>query len=443
MVSVITVCAVAQLIVISLQQVTAQTSILPLTYETLTSGKITVYVPNTCQIKNITQPRQAGKCVWTLDCQDTSYVKLEVINPTNPTNPPRSISVTCYDKDGFVANEHGNDEYHFFFKECSVNQCNSNREEIKIENESNNKVKITFKNNECTFPVSHCSGGGATVTPSCSLLISRISIPVTTEMPTTPRPLTLFPPGGITVTVPQFCQNWLITQPCPSDRLVWKLNCTNNTNQVTVVVMNRTKYESDSVTLYGTDSLVLSLETEGGCVLESTGRCVCVKNNKKQDPTACNEHGEQINIIIQDDETVKITFNETDYMLDDGSSLNFNQGPINWIDALKWCKDRGASLVELTEPTTKHGVKCLLKKQPDLKTGVWIGLERSIIGTNDDWQWISGSKDQISPWNRSFPVNRYNNHCGQLVWNNQTEVIKYLDGHCHKNQLPFICQERS
>ncbi|XP_072248704.1 lithostathine-like [Leuresthes tenuis] len=105
------------------------------------------------------------------------------------------------------------------------------------------------------------------------------------------------------------------------------------------------------------------------------------------------------------------------------------------------CQNLNSDLVQITNQTVQTEVKSLLKEQQGLQKGIWIGLERSIFGTNVKWKWISGSTDIYPLWNSSFPVNRLDNHCGKVVWDEITQEISLLDANCHE-RLPFICQGR-
>lgn len=135
------------------------------------------------------------------------------------------------------------------------------------------------------------------------------------------------------------------------------------------------------------------------------------------------------------------TFSVTFFsFLHDDVGLQFNQVAMSWINALTYCSSQGSSLVEITNHTVWGTVKQLLQNETGLETGVWIGLERSIFGSDVPWQWISGTVlNDTEWWNSSFPVNMLNNHCGKIIWVNETQKFKWLDGYCH-DELPFICQ---
>ncbi|GAA6233049.1 uncharacterized protein LOC108886618 isoform X1 [Lates japonicus] len=122
------------------------------------------------------------------------------------------------------------------------------------------------------------------------------------------------------------------------------------------------------------------------------------------------------------------------------NSLQFNQIAMSWINALTYCSSQGSSLVEITNLTVWDTAQQLLQNETGLEEGVWIGLERSIFGSDVPWQWISGTVlNDTEWWNSSFPVNKLNYHCGKIIWVNETKEFKLLDGRCH-DELPFICQ---
>ncbi|XP_013863460.1 pancreatic beta cell growth factor isoform X2 [Austrofundulus limnaeus] len=84
-------------------------------------------------------------------------------------------------------------------------------------------------------------------------------------------------------------------------------------------------------------------------------------------------------------------------------------------------------------------VKSFLGNNTDWQDGVWVGLERSIFGTDLDWMWVSDSKAENLNWNSSFPVDRFNNHCGKMILDKESKQIQFLDANCH-DELPFVCQ---
>ncbi|XP_018537102.1 uncharacterized protein LOC108886618 [Lates calcarifer] len=148
--------------------------------------------------------------------------------------------------------------------------------------------------------------------------------------------------------------------------------------------------------------------------------------------------------LVISDYNLKSNSTTPEYLLSNYTNningLQFNQVAMSWINALTYCSSQGSSLVEITNHTVWGTVKQLLQNETGLETGVWIGLERSIFGSDVPWQWISGTVlNDTEWWNSSFPVNMLNNHCGKIIWVNETQKFKWLDGYCH-DELPFICQ---
>lgn len=113
----------------------------------------------------------------------------------------------------------------------------------------------------------------------------------------------------------------------------------------------------------------------------------------------------------------------------------------SWIDALEDCQRDHFSLVEICEKKVRDDVKRLQNKT-DSKTGVWIGLQRSIFGYRPEWKWISGYNVVKSQLNRASSTNSdFDNHCGKVIFDNKTEEIKWSNADCHE-KLPYICQSK-
>lgn len=92
----------------------------------------------------------------------------------------------------------------------------------------------------------------------------------------------------------------------------------------------------------------------------------------------------------------------------------------SWIDALEDCQRDHFSLVEICEKKVRDDVKRLQNKT-DSKTGVWIGLQRSVFGYRPEWKWISGYNVVKSQLNRTSSTNSdFDNHCGKVIFDNKT-----------------------
>ena len=116
------------------------------------------------------------------------------------------------------------------------------------------------------------------------------------------------------------------------------------------------------------------------------------------------------------------------------------------MEALRFCKDRGGSLVHITNSTVQEEVEQLLTGDlvPDHlweDDGAWIGIERNVFGWDSpyDWDWVSGErvKNLQNHTHGDFPADLYSYHCGKIIKENQTHA--WLDD-CCCHMRPFICQ---
>lgn len=122
------------------------------------------------------------------------------------------------------------------------------------------------------------------------------------------------------------------------------------------------------------------------------------------------------------------------------AGLQFYKAPKSWIDALEHCHNQDSSLAEIHNQTVQASVNSSLLNKDSMLNGMWIGLERSIFGRNSTWKWISGTPvGNHCPWNKSYPVDALNHHCGKIIWVAELGQFKWLDACCHE-ELPFICQ---
>lgn len=122
--------------------------------------------------------------------------------------------------------------------------------------------------------------------------------------------------------------------------------------------------------------------------------------------------------------------------------IHFNEEAKSWIDALEHCNKNGSSLVEITNTTTWDTVNSDLANETNkMEHGAWIGLERSIFGNNGiPWRWVlNGTLKSHSRSEKRFPTDKYNHHCGKIIWDKEEESFMLLDDDCH-SKLPFICQ---
>ncbi|XP_043976121.1 uncharacterized protein LOC122832948 [Gambusia affinis] len=198
------------------------------------------------------------------------------------------------------------------------------------------------------------------------------------------------------------------------------------------------------------DGTYLFLEGPEGALGNNNKMCKnCCRKHSCSAPDFCKDNEERIMLFFKPtdlrveielkDSTCKLS--ETPSTFDETSSslVLFNEAK-SWIEALNNCDQLSSSLVEITNQTVWEELQNMLVNKAELQRGVWVGLERSIFGTNTKWQWTSGAKVEQSKWISSFPADGLNNHCGKIVWNNQSKNIQLLDANCH-DELPFICQD--
>ncbi|XP_005746991.1 uncharacterized protein LOC102205475 [Pundamilia nyererei] len=283
-----------------------------------------------------------------------------------------------------------------------------------------------------------------------------------------------FPNGGIKITHCDLCAvGWNITQNCNCTvgKWIWKFKCGDS--RVNQVTLEATKLSSTGMTdypntcpkiTYKTDSFLLSVEVEHGCVKFSGRNQICGSCNSGVTSTNNCNPGRKIHISVSkpDKKTVKIHFQNVheEYDISDCidaqtasnqpcnvtvptrsaatavTNLQFYHENKSWIDALEDCQQNYSSLVEITNQTVNDEVKSLLQNETDLQRGVWIGLERSVFGKDREWMWISRSKDINPKWNSSIADS--NNHCAKMILTEKQ--VQLLDANCH-DRLPFICQD--
>ncbi|XP_015241654.1 PREDICTED: dromaiocalcin-2-like [Cyprinodon variegatus] len=175
----------------------------------------------------------------------------------------------------------------------------------------------------------------------------------------------------------------------------------------------------------------------------------CKKCCKTECPPCCRDTDCRQRLRIESKiSTIDVKFNSSSELSvtndDDSETETFLQA-INetnsWIKALQHCRHLNSTLVQITDETVGYELLSLLEENEALQNGSWIGLERSIFGTNLEWKWTSGIKADYSDWNSSFSVDPLNNHCGKIVWLEDSDDFQLLDGNCHE-KLPFICQRQ-
>ncbi|XP_042342990.1 lithostathine-1-beta-like [Plectropomus leopardus] len=121
--------------------------------------------------------------------------------------------------------------------------------------------------------------------------------------------------------------------------------------------------------------------------------------------------------------------------------LKFYQEAKEWFLAMQHCYKMNSVLVQILDNEVQKAVNDCLRNKA-VSGGVWIGLERSIVGINPPWKWISGQNVTESHWNNSAFVDPLNYHCGKIIKVEGSQDLKWLDASCHE-KLPFICQGKN
>lgn len=113
----------------------------------------------------------------------------------------------------------------------------------------------------------------------------------------------------------------------------------------------------------------------------------------------------------------------------------YNQQPRNFDDALEFCRSRGGSLVDETNPALQGFLSWELwrKHRGDPNGQYWMGAVRDPDDVNN-WKWIDGRDVTVSFWN--LPGG--NENCARF---DGTKGWLWSDTNCNFD-LNFICQHR-
>ncbi|KAF7219094.1 transcript variant X1, partial [Nothobranchius furzeri] len=232
--------------------------------------------------------------------------------------------------------------------------------------------------------------------------------------------------NGTNVTYGNCVEMWTYT--C-TDNSVWQLKCDMIKLQMTLTL--------DCISGPSTRDLWMSITSLFGTPWV---KHLCSSCNINNPSSVCKGFSSSVMIPVSSiPDVINIRYGNECGLTQIGTSLMFKGEPKSWIEALKACHMLTSSLVELTNQTVQDKVRSLLQDKSSLENGVWVGLERSIFGTDPDWMWASGSRSVNLKWNNSFPVDRWNNHCGKIIWGQGSGLIQLLDANCH-DELPYICQ---
>ncbi|XP_036005845.1 uncharacterized protein LOC105923387 isoform X1 [Fundulus heteroclitus] len=263
----------------------------------------------------------------------------------------------------------------------------------------------------------------------------------------------------INVTLDKCPQRWIMKEKCSDERSVARISCWKNKNKNKISLKVRAlprkcseKHANRCTCLNVTvNSFGLSHEIIDDVKNENGEYVICKKCCMDQCPATCrgatckkrlrlkvkkSDISSNSTINLQLSGTCELRVDDDDNETE--TSLLINYEARSWIKALQHCKDLNTTLVQITNDTVGEDVVSLLEERPELQDGVWIGLERSIFGTDTEWKWTSGIRAEYSVWKSSSSVDPLNNHCGKLVWLEESQQTQLLDGDCHQ-RLPFLC----
>lgn len=251
------------------------------------------------------------------------------------------------------------------------------------------------------------------------------------------------PQRGANVSIYSSPTTWNITHSNGKDS--WQLQCyRNQSDQVTVNIiapfLTSSEYPSTETCLQinnsscGVSLLVKNVTGRSHeCGMHKTCCTSSLHCTDRMNISWSSKCNTVFNIQFEDFDCERnVTFRAN---CDSGTFLKLNREPDSWIKALQQCHKLNSHLVELTSPGVWHDVRSVLKCEEGMENEIWVGLERSIFGTDIDWRWLSRQNNHLN-WSSNFPVDKFNNHCGKIVQN------QLLDANCHE-KLPFICQSWS
>lgn len=87
----------------------------------------------------------------------------------------------------------------------------------------------------------------------------------------------------------------------------------------------------------------------------------------------------------------------------------------------------------------KRKLKDSWKILQNFRKGSGLAWKDPLFGTNVDWKWTSGFTTEYHELTEMFSVDPLNNHCGKIIWNEESDQIMLHDANCHEKLL-FICQ---
>ncbi|XP_042285556.1 macrophage mannose receptor 1-like isoform X1 [Thunnus maccoyii] len=113
-----------------------------------------------------------------------------------------------------------------------------------------------------------------------------------------------------------------------------------------------------------------------------------------------------------------------------GASYQLNtQSVLTWPQAAASCKQQGASLVSITDPSEQAIVSALLGSG---KHKLWIGL---VLNPEHGWQWSDGKPFRYLRWNSGNPLPNPGHNCALL---DSAGQYSWISSSCAK-KLGYIC----
>jgi hypothetical protein len=113
----------------------------------------------------------------------------------------------------------------------------------------------------------------------------------------------------------------------------------------------------------------------------------------------------------------------------------YNRQPMNLRDALQFCRSRGGTLINESNPALQGFISWELwrRHRSDVSSQYWMGAVRSNEDRNT-WKWIGGDDVSVSFWNLPGGDEDCSRYDGSKGW-------LWSDTNCN-TQLNFICQHQ-
>nr|CAD7429804.1 unnamed protein product [Timema monikensis] len=113
----------------------------------------------------------------------------------------------------------------------------------------------------------------------------------------------------------------------------------------------------------------------------------------------------------------------------------YNRQPLNFKDALSFCKSRGGTLVDESNPALQGFISWELwrRHRSDTSSQYWMGAVRD-AQDRKNWKWINGEDVSVSFWNLPGGSENCARYDGSKGW-------LWSDTNCNSN-LNYICQHQ-